>query len=127
VKWFIPEDDAKLAEAFQPGRVRVLVPDCFTTEVVNAFRVRVRRGFLGASMAFEMTQSLRRVPVKIVPSRPLLPRAMTLACTSDLALYDALYVALAERLNCPLVTADTRQLRSGRAASATADIRPLAG
>ncbi len=40
------------------------------------------------------------------PALPLLPRVYALR--NNITPYDAVYVALAEALNCPLVTADAR-------------------
>ena len=40
------------------------------------------------------------------PALPLLPRAFELR--ANVTAYDAMYVALAEALDCPLVTADAR-------------------
>lgn len=44
------------------------------------------------------------------PSRALWPRAWELR--TNLSAYDALYVALAEQLNAPLLTADARLARA---------------
>jgi predicted nucleic acid-binding protein len=44
------------------------------------------------------------------PSRSLWPRAWELS--TNLSAYDALYVALAEQLNAPLLTADARLARA---------------
>jgi len=43
---------------------------------------------------------------------PLLPRAYSIAAAARIGVYDCLYVALAERKGCELVTSDARLLRS---------------
>lgn len=45
-----------------------------------------------------------------MPSEKSLGRAIHLAYGRGVALYDAAYLALAERLDCPLVTADRERL-----------------
>ena len=51
-----------------------------------------------------MLTSSTALPVMRHSALPLLPRVFSLK--DDLTPYDATYVALAEALNCPLVTAD---------------------
>lgn len=46
----------------------------------------------------------------LIPSLPLLLRATDISSTSRVGAYDCLYVALAEREGCELVTAETRLL-----------------
>ncbi len=42
------------------------------------------------------------------PSLPLLDRALAIALKARIAVYDCVYVALAEREGCELITADRR-------------------
>ncbi|HEY2786458.1 MAG TPA: type II toxin-antitoxin system VapC family toxin [Fimbriiglobus sp.] len=49
------------------------------------------------------------------PSNPLLVRAMEMALLHRRAVYDCLYLALAERDGCELVTADDQFARGLRA------------
>jgi predicted nucleic acid-binding protein len=46
------------------------------------------------------------LPVRVFPTAPLLPRVWELC--DNLSAYDACYVALAEALETPLLTADRR-------------------
>ena len=48
------------------------------------------------------------------PYLPLLPRAYPIASHARIGLYDCLYVALAEREDCELLTADARLVSSLR-------------
>ena len=49
---------------------------------------------------------LLALPIRVVPSAPLLPRVWELR--HNLTVYDACYVALAEAIDQPLLTADRR-------------------
>ncbi|MEQ8998614.1 MAG: type II toxin-antitoxin system VapC family toxin [Coleofasciculus sp. B1-GNL1-01] len=51
-----------------------------------------------------------------MPIVHLLPSALQIGLSYQLALYDSLYIALAVDLNCPLVTVDDRH-RNGAIAS----------
>ena len=48
----------------------------------------------------------------LFPSLPLTPRAIQIATSARIGVYDRLYVALAEREGCGLVTADARLINS---------------
>jgi predicted nucleic acid-binding protein len=47
----------------------------------------------------------------IYPSTSLFPRAFDIASQTRASVYDALYVALAEREGCDLVTADDKLMK----------------
>lgn len=51
---------------------------------------------------------LTTLPLVLSPTAGLLAGAFELAATHRQTIYDALYLALAIRLGCPLVTADRR-------------------
>ena len=48
----------------------------------------------------------------LFPAHRLTPRAIQIATQARIGVYDCLYVALAEREGCALVTADARLLNS---------------
>ena len=81
-------------------------PVILDAEVLSALRGLNRGGLLGAERAEFALSRLRTAPVQRMPVRSLLPIAWTLR--HNLSAYDALYVALATALNCPLVTTDAR-------------------
>lgn len=81
-------------------------PELIVLEVAGALRNRVRRSELSMDDAREALVRLQRLPVIRHPLMPLLDRVWELR--DDLTPYDAAYVALAERLRVPLLTADAR-------------------
>lgn len=82
------------------------VPHLFDAEVL-AVLVRERKaGALAAVELAERVEVLRDARVERFPHGSLLAAAARLA--DALSGYDALYVALAVALDCPLVTADRR-------------------
>ncbi len=64
-----------------------------------------------------------------MPTRQLLPRALQIGLSSQLALCDSLYIAMALNLNCPLITLDDRQANaaiiSGVTLKPITDFSPL--
>jgi predicted nucleic acid-binding protein len=93
------------AESALRGR-RVMVPAHFDAEVFSALGRLVRAGTLEERLMEPILHELARAPFVRYALRPLLVASWNLR--HNLSLRDALYVALARRLEAPLVTADTR-------------------
>lgn len=102
-------DDDALGEGLR-GRVRgagqVAAPDLVDVEVVSV----LRRRWLGSDLTVERfrdaVDDLRSLPVIRYPIGPLMLRAFELR--ANVTAYGACYLALAETLECPLLTADAR-------------------
>jgi predicted nucleic acid-binding protein len=111
VKWVIPEVLSDEADRVRDGEDDVLAPDLLLVEVANAlWRKAAAReiSFREADAAFDL---VRRSGIDLHPSGPLLPRAMEVARRLGHPVYDCVYIALAEREDAALVTADQRLLR----------------
>jgi predicted nucleic acid-binding protein len=98
-----PGDAARLA---LPDADVLQVPAIFDAEVTSALRAMVRRKDLGRPRARAALEQLRTVRAIRYPFEPFLDRVWELR--DNLMVYDAWYVALAERLDVPFVTADER-------------------
>jgi predicted nucleic acid-binding protein len=81
-------------------------PDLLRTEVMSVVRRHHAAGHLTLAQAGHAVDDLVAFPLVVHPSAPLLRRVWALR--SNLTVYDACYVALAEALACPLLTADRR-------------------
>jgi predicted nucleic acid-binding protein len=86
------------------------VPQLFEYEVVAALRSAALRGELPPSRHAAVFDDLASFRVTRHPPHPLLPRIWELR--ASLTAYDATYVALAEALDAPVVTADARMARA---------------
>jgi predicted nucleic acid-binding protein len=58
--------------------------------------------------AARILDSFGRVAIEMFALAPLLPAAFAIASAARHSVYDCLYLALAERQDCPLVTGDRR-------------------
>lgn len=91
------------------GRLRgetIAGPDLLRIEVLAVIRKRRIDGSLTADQADVAVDDLLDLPLSMFPAAPLLRRAWELR--DNLTAYDACYIALAEALDCPLLTADAR-------------------
>lgn len=81
-------------------------PDLLRIEVLAVIRKHLIAGSITMTQANDAVEDLLDLPVSVFPSVPLLRRAWALR--DNVTAYDACYVALAEALDCPLLTADAR-------------------
>lgn len=105
--------DALSASGLAGDRARVALrgarwsaPEHLRVEVFHGIRGRWLGGKLALPAAEAAWKRLTRVTVQTVPSALLLARMWELR--DNVSGYDAAYVAAAERLGAPLVTADRR-------------------
>ncbi|MDR2986390.1 MAG: type II toxin-antitoxin system VapC family toxin [Nocardiopsaceae bacterium] len=82
------------------------VPAIFTAEVTSGLRGLVHRGALSRIRAATALTQLLSIRTLSYPFEPFARRAWELS--DSVTIYDAWYVALAERLDIELVTADKR-------------------
>jgi predicted nucleic acid-binding protein len=89
-------------------------PHLLDAEVANALRSRYRTSDLDAVSAHRALTDLAALEVERFSHIHLLTRVWELR--DNLTVYDALYVALAEALEAPLVTLDARMAAPGTTA-----------
>ena len=81
-------------------------PDLVDVETVSVLRRRWLKGDLTDDRFRSAVDDLLALPITRFPTGPLMSRAFELR--ANVTSYDACYVALAEALECPLVTSDQR-------------------
>lgn len=81
-------------------------PDLLDVEVTSVLRGRLAGGHLDVRRAELALADLLDLPLRRVPARHLVGRCWELK--DNLTIYDGAYVALAEALEVPLLTADTK-------------------
>lgn len=87
-------------------------PSLLDFEVVSALRGLTLDGYLSPARAEDLLTDFEDLPIRRWPSADSL-RRRAFALRDNLSAYDAAYVALAESLQCPLLTRDGRLARSG--------------
>lgn len=115
-KWILPESDSAdahglVSEAAGQER-RLVVLDIAMVEVTNAIWKRYHQRLATDEESRRFLESLLRAPVHVELSNPLLSQALEIAMKYDRAIYDALFVALAQELRLSGVTADEPLVRA---------------
>ncbi len=111
VALMLDEPNADMIRAWLARTTDLHAPDILPIEIANALINAQRRGRLdeaGVRLAFA---ELADIPIVLHAGEPFLPRALDLCLTYQRRPYDALFVALAEHLEDPLVTGDLTLVR----------------
>jgi predicted nucleic acid-binding protein len=120
VKWFLAEPDSakaiQLRDEFNQQIHDLLAPDVFPVEIAHALSRAERRGLIQPIEASQHLSDLLAYLPTLHPSLTLLPRAYEISSQARIGVYDCLYVALAEREGCDLLTSDSRLMNSLRPA-----------
>ena len=122
VKWLLPEPGDAAAQELLASEERLVAPALIRTEVAAALARRARFREIEprdaeAAMGLWL-QTLRDSVISLVADEADLVNALGLAVELSHPFEDCLYLALAERLGAPLVTADKKFVIKARASRA---------
>ncbi len=98
-------DDGERARLSVAGH-DLAAPELIDVEVASVLRRHWLAKTISAHRFAAALKDLADLPITRYPALPLLPRVYELR--SNVSAYDAVYVALAEHLDCALLTADRR-------------------
>jgi predicted nucleic acid-binding protein len=85
-------------------------PDLFLIETASGLRRSIRTGVVSPAHAAALLHRALELPIELVSSRELVERAFEMR--NSLTMQDGCSVALAEQLECGLLTADRRLARA---------------
>lgn len=115
-KWYLKEEDHEKAVAIMEAALRretrLIAPVLLVAEFGNVLWQRHRRGELIRDEALEVWAAFEATALVLFDVTPLMPLALEIALDTGCAVYDALYVALAEAEGVKLVTADRKLVRT---------------
>jgi predicted nucleic acid-binding protein len=94
---------------------RLYMPEFCLLECANVLWKQVRFSDVPQSDAEQLVSDLLALDVVVVPVIGLLPRALQIGVKHQLTIYDSVYIALVEKLGCPLITDDAKQAASAAA------------
>jgi predicted nucleic acid-binding protein len=112
LKWVLPEPDSakalRLRADFLASVHELVAPDILPVECAHALTRAERRGIITVGDADPHLLNILTSGIPWHPHILLLRRALAISSAARIGVYDCLYVALAEREGCQLVTADVR-------------------
>lgn len=100
------EDDGRTARTELRAADELAAPDLIDVETVAVLQKRWLSGWMSDDRFDSAVADLERLDFERVPTLRLIRRAYELR--ANVTAYDATYVALAEALDCELVTGDRR-------------------
>ena len=126
-KWFMEEEDRDLAlglrELHTSGRSILFVSELTFLEILSAIRYGPRAKEEDGAEAVHVLENLH---LQVKPTDfALLRKANAIAWAYKVTIYDALYVALAEQLGYPLITADEVMVKKLKGHSIVVPLREL--
>ncbi len=132
VQYLVEDDNTPqvtgLFAACFDSEISLWVPDYCLVECTNVLWKRVIFDDHSLETTNQIVANLDRLPLTTIPAIRLLSRAMLIGTAQRLAIYDCLFIALAEELDCPLITVDRKQAVAAEAAGvdlkAIADFTP---
>ena len=118
-KWFLPHEQGSahahtILAAAETANLRFAAPDQMRTEVVRVLQLAVRERLYSADEGLARVHAFIDLPVTYLPNELLLEEAFALSCEYRIAFYDSLYLALAQLIDVPFVTADLRFMNLAR-------------
>jgi predicted nucleic acid-binding protein len=129
VKWFLHEKEADrdralaLRDLHISGRSKIFIPRLALLEVLNAIRFSPKADEETGEAALEALQDLH---LEIGPGdADVLRKTNAIAWAYKITIYDALYVALAEQVGHPLITADEVMVKKLKGHSIVVPLREL--
>jgi len=128
-KWFTKHDEADrekalaLRELHRTRQCSLVLPEFGLLEILNAIRFSPRAAEADTSAALAALRDLE-LQVELV-DWDLLRKATAISWTYKVALYDAVYVALAERQGFPFLTADEVLLKKMKGHSIVLRLREM--
>jgi predicted nucleic acid-binding protein len=116
LKWVLPESDSEKADHLRDDFRNVihdlLAPDVFPAEIGHALTRAERRGLIASGEASNLFADVMLTSPQLGSYLPLMNRAIAISSAERVGVYDCLYVALAEREACELVTADHKLVKN---------------
>jgi predicted nucleic acid-binding protein len=108
VKWFVPEPDSAIARELLVRDLMLVAPDILGLETMGALTRKHRRGEVAEGVPVWALEKLVALRIDPVPHAPLLREATALSLRLRHAVYDCLYLLVAQRRRLPLATFDQR-------------------
>ncbi len=115
IKWYLPEEHSIHAARLPLLAVSLHCPELLFAETGNILWKYVLRSECTHGKAVTILSELQALSIKVWDTSQLAVEAFDIACRTKRSFYDSLYVALAIKNDCHMVTADLKLYNSLKA------------
>lgn len=116
MRWQLPHPLSAKAQQLQTDFVNqvheLLAPDIFPGEIANALTKAERQQLIPIGQAVPLIGKILKTPPVLHSYTALLMAAAAISSQTRSGFYDCLYVALAQREQCEMVTLDDKLIRN---------------
>lgn len=105
LQWVLPEEGRERAYRYVKSD-NVISADILVVEAANVLAKNVRASTMTGDEALNALGLIRRSVSRLVPSPPLVPRALELSIALSHPVYDCVFLACAEQVEGKLATRD---------------------
>lgn len=117
LKWFVSEIYEEYALRLLAGTTELHAPDLIYPEIGNVLWKKWKRGEIEAEDISALISDFKAVDLRIYGADGLMNMAWDIARKHERNFYDSIYMALAVKLECRLVTADLKLYNALRGGS----------
>lgn len=114
IKWLLPDEEDSIAmqikRDFASNTLMISIPYLTYYEVGNVLKIAVRRERISEKKAKELYNAFVDLEFIVYATKELFTIALNRSVELDISTYDASYIALAEYLRVPFITADRKLL-----------------
>lgn len=108
IKWYLPEEHSVHAVRLPLLDIQLHCPDLMFAETGNILWKYVLRSECSHGKAVAILRELKALSLKVWNTPQIAEEALEIACRTKRTFYDSLYVALAVKNNCQMITADLK-------------------
>lgn len=115
VQHFIVDSNTNYVDALfeeMGNTITGYLPEFCLVECTNVLWKQTRFNNVPLTTTLQHAKDLRALDLIVVSVINLMPRALEIGIKHQLAVYDSVYIAIAEQLNYPLITDDKKQAKA---------------
>jgi len=131
LKWVLPdetyqENADKLKRNFLCGEIQLFAPSFITQETANALWIAVKQRRMQQTDAQEALKFLQNIQLRLYELNWTdVSQCLSIACKLEIAVYDAAYLFLCDKIGAQLFTADNKLFEKAKEHFKVTHIRDL--
>lgn len=113
LKWWLDDEEfveeaRVLLNELVGGKIELVVPELWLYEIANGINTAVKRGRISNDTGEEFIEELQSITATLVPVNSYLTKTYKESAKYNHAIYDIVYMVVAENKQIPFITADKK-------------------